>query len=228
MKEAAGKTAYRYKDALYLNITNRCPTLCVFCIKNSWKMDFRGYDLNLKNAEPQTPDVLKSIIAECNAAGTGRHCPQSAPRAMRAAGFKELVFCGYGEPLMRLPQVIEICKSIRDAKADGVPAVKIRVNTNGLGNLVWKRDIAPELKNLVDSVHVSLNTADPEQWKKIMKPLKEYEKEGFESAVEFIKSSKKLLRETVITAVEMPDIDLKKVQKFSEELGVKLRLRPLL
>lgn len=204
--------AYEYQNSLYLNITNRCPTSCVFCIKRKWKMEFRGHNLNLKSKEPDTEEILKAISEKFN-----------------QKTYNEIVFCGYGEPTMRFDTIKEVCTKIKKGLVKNVnPNIKIRINTNGLGNLINKRNIVSEMEQIVDSLSISLNTADKAQWLEIMSPKPEYREKGFESVIEFIKEAKTKIPEVTVTAVDLKGVDTEKVKKIAEELGVKFRLRPIL
>ena len=130
---------------------------------------------------------------------------------------------------MRFELLKSVCGKIRAGKAENVdPGIRIRLNTNGLGNLVNGRDIVPELEGLVDSLNVSLNSLDPEQWLKLMNPAAVYRDAGFKSVLEFIVSAGKKAGEVVVTAVQRDDVDLKKIGDFSLKNGVQFRLRPSL
>ncbi|HNW45565.1 MAG TPA: TatD family nuclease-associated radical SAM protein [Elusimicrobiales bacterium] len=200
---------YRYRSGLYVNLTNRCPTACVFCIKNAWAMDYHGSSLDLAGREPSPEEVLKLAAAE-----------------WAAAPFEELVFCGFGEPTMRLPELLACARSIKSGAAAPLPrTLRIRVNTNGLANAVWNRDVVPEMKGLIDSVHVSLNSADAAQWAALMRPRPELLASGFEKVKEFIRSAAGALPETFATAVEGNGADLEKFKALAAELGARPRIR---
>ncbi|HAN03657.1 MAG: hypothetical protein A2X29_00635 [Elusimicrobia bacterium GWA2_64_40] len=212
MEEHKPSIVYRYGEGLYVNLTNRCPTACVFCVKNSWKMDYRGSDLNLQGAEPSPAEVLALAKAE-----------------WAAAPFKELVFCGYGEPTMRLEALLACARMIRNGRAEPLPKnLRIRLNTNGLANAVWGRNVVPEMKGLIDSVHVSLNSADPAQWRERMRPMDPWADTGFEKVKEFIREASLLLPEAVASVVEDKDVDLAKFRELAERLGAEVRVRPRL
>jgi len=119
--------SYKYKDALYLNITSRCPTACKFCIKFSWNYQYRGNNLLLEE-EPSIAQILDSI---------------GDPGA-----YSEIVFCGYGESTYRLNEMREIALALKEKGAK-----QIRLNTIGLGNLIHKRNIVPELAGFIDVVY---------------------------------------------------------------------------
>lgn len=203
---------YRYHDGLYVNLTNRCSTACAFCVKHSWKMDYRGSDLDLRGAEPSPEEVIRLAAA-----------------AWAEAPFKELVFCGFGEPTMRLDALLACARLLREGRAAPVPKdLRVRLNTNGLANAVWGRDVVPELLGLVDSVHVSLNTSDPAQWAELMRPGEKWAANGFEKVMEFIRGAAKTLPETFATAVDSGAVDLARFKALADELGAKPRIRQLL
>ena len=203
---------YHHKNGLYVNLTNRCPTACVFCVKNAWKMDYRGSDLNLGGAEPSPAEVIALAKAQ-----------------WAEAPFEEFVFCGYGEPTMRLEAMLTCARLIKNGRAEPLPrTLKVRLNTNGLANAVWGRNVVPEMKGLIDSVHVSLNTADPAQWLALMRPMEPWAATGFEKVKEFIRESSMLLPEAYATAVEGEGLDTEKFKALAVQLGAEPRLRPRL
>ncbi len=203
---------YRYHSGLYVNLTNRCSTACTFCVKHAWKMDYRGSDLDLRGAEPAPEEVMRQAAAE-----------------WARAPFEELVFCGFGEPTMRLDALLACARLLRGGAAAPIPpGLRVRLNTNGLANAVWGRDVVPELRGLVDSVHVSLNTADPAQWASLMRPSEKWAGEGFEKVQEFIRNAAAALPETFATAVDSGAVDLEKFRALAARLGAKPRIRPRL
>lgn len=162
---------YRFKNGLYINLTNRCPNLCSFCIKTKWHMQFDGHNLDLQGQEPTVPQVLSALDKE-----------------LRTAPVQEVVFCGFGEPTLRLDAVLAIARALKQAQADGTyPPFKIRLNTNGLGNLIHHRNIVPELKKDLDIIYVSLNAENETLWRQLVRPAAGYEN-GYESVKDFIKT----------------------------------------
>ncbi len=191
-----GTIAYKIRNSLYLNITNRCSNACSFCIR--FHSDYvKGHNLRLEH-EPGFEE-LKDAIGD--------------PRK-----YKEIVFCGYGEPLMRLEIVKELARWIKEQGGS------VRVNTNGHGNLIHGRNILPELKGLVDKFSISLDAQDEETYNVICKPLY---KGAFKAVLEFIKEAKKHTPEVVVTVVEMPGVDIKKCKEIADSLGVGFRVRKL-
>lgn len=203
---------YRYHDSFYVNLTNRCPNACSFCIKQKWAMKFRGHNLNLGGKEPSAKEALAALDG-----------------AIKSFTPKEVVFCGYGEPTSALPVLLETGRELRRRIKTGIyRSFKIRLNTVGLGSMSNGRDITPELGEFLDSVNISLNTADPKQWLGLVNPRKEFAAQGFTAVQAFVKAAAKHIPETVVTAVEAPDVDTAAVGKLAAKLGAIFRPRPYL
>jgi len=186
--------AYRIRDSLYLNITNRCTNKCSFCVK--FHSDYvKGHRLRL-SYEPTVDEVKKEI---------------GDPSI-----YKEIVFCGYGEPLQRLDVVKNISRWIKENNG------RVRINTNGHANLIHKRDIMPELKGLVDSISISLDAHDETTYNKICKPLF---KNAYNEVIRFIKQAKDSIPDVQVTVVELEGVNVEKCRKIAESLGVKFRVR---
>jgi TatD DNase family protein len=192
---------YWLGESLYLNITNRCPNNCYFCLRNFCN----GVgDFNLKlEREPSTAEVIAELR-----------------NVMNRKNWKEIVFCGFGEPLERLDCVVEIAKWIRRYYGK---IVALRVNTNGQGFLLNRgRDVIGELKKAgVDKVSVSLNAHNKEVYDQVCKPKFE---NAFESILEFIEKARKLL-DVEITVVRIPEVDVRAAEALAKRLGVKFRVR---
>ncbi|MBI4654266.1 MAG: YchF/TatD family DNA exonuclease [Nitrospirae bacterium] len=191
-----GKITYEIRDSLYLNITNRCTNRCGFCIRFHTQY-VKGHNLTLEK-EPSTQEIINAI---------------GDPKA-----YKEIVFCGLGEPLLRLDVVKGVSSWIK--KMGG----EVRINTNGHGNLIHGRNILPELQGLVDSLSVSIDAEDETKYNEICKPVF---KNAFQSVLSFIKEAKKNIPEVKITVVNLPEISIDKCRALAEELGVELRIREL-
>ena len=189
------KIAYRIRDSLYLNITNRCTNACIFCAKFK---DFtvKGHHLRLEY-EPTAAQVLAAIGDPTR--------------------FQEVVFCGYGEPLIRLDLIREIAAWL---KAKGV---KVRINTDGQANLVHGRNILPELEGLVDAVSVSLNAPDAETYQRLCRS--KFGAQGYEAVKAFLVAAKGHIPSVTATAVGLPGVDMAACRRVAEELGVEFRER---
>lgn len=191
-----GMIAYRIRDSLYLNVTNRCTNRCSFCVR--FHSDYvKGHNLRLRD-EPSVEE-LKKAVGE-------------------PASYKEVVFCGYGEPLLRLDAVKELSKWIKQKGGN------VRINTNGHGNLIHGRNILPELRGIVDAVSVSLDAHDAKTYEAICRPAFN---NAFEGVIDFIREAKKYIPDVQATVVEMKGVDLEKCRAMAETLSVKLRVREL-
>jgi TatD family-associated radical SAM protein len=199
--------AYGFEDALYLNLTNRCPTACVFCIKSRWAWTYRGWDLRLPEPEPPAEDFAAAAVERLS-----RH------------PHRELVFCGYGEPTYRLPELVRVSRLVRR----DFPELPLRLNTVGLGDLIWRADISEELARSVDAVSVSVNTADPAQWRRLHRPEARFLQEGFAAVLRFAARCAARGLATTLTAVDLPGVDALGVRDLAANLGLAFRLRPRL
>ena len=189
------KIAYRIRNSLYLNITNQCSNRCSFCAKFD---DFtvKGHNL-LLDEEPALEEILLAVG--------------------QPEGIDEIVFCGYGEPLIRLDIVRQVA---RELKGRGY---RIRINTDGQANLVHGRDILPELDGLVDSISVSLNAPDADTYGQICNTP--YGREGFAAVCDFIRLAQLHIPQVVASAVTVPGIDIDACRRLAESLGAEFRVR---
>jgi TatD DNase family protein len=191
------KIAYRIRNSLYLNITNQCTLSCVFCPKfDDWMV--KGHFLELDH-EPSGEEILEAI---------GDPAP-----------YEEVVFCGYGESTLRLDLLKSVAKKLKGKGA------RVRLDTEGLANLVHGRNILPELQGLIDAVSVSLNAADAKTYARIC-PSK-FGEAAYPAVKEFIRESKKYIPDVTASVVGLPNLDVEACRRIvEEELGVKFRLRP--
>jgi TatD DNase family protein len=194
-KKFSPKIAYPIRDSLYLNITNRCSNACVFCVRNYTNF-VKGHNLRLDH-EPTYEEVIGSI----------NHLER----------YQEVVFCGYGEPTIRLDLLKDVAQYLKNKDA------KVRLNTNGQGNLIHKRNIVPELAGLIDTVSISLNAEDGGKYQRLCKPS--FGENAFQQVIAFARECKKHLPQTILTVLDMEEIDLKKCEKIAMELGVEFRIR---
>lgn len=132
-------------------------------------------------------------------------------------GFDEVVFCGYGEPLLRLDLIREVATELKKLW------VKVRINTDGQANMVYGRNILPELQGLVDTISVSLNAADPETYARLCNTP--FGDAGFHGVCKFLKEAPQYIPNVVATAVTVPGLDVDKVRRLAESLGVSFRER---
>jgi TatD DNase family protein len=187
---------YKIGDALYVNITNRCNADCIFCDRKGDAV-IKGYNLKMSKSEEPPAEVYIKEIGD--------------PKQ-----FKEIVFCGYGEPTIRWNIVKEVAKYVKDNGG------KTRLNTDGHGNVINKRDITQELSPLIDEISVSLNSDDPVQYSKLMR----VDPKLFNEMIDFVKKAKEYCKVTM-TVVGMSEIDTERAKKFVEnDIGVAYRTRP--
>lgn len=195
--EKVPKIVYKIRRSLYVNLTNRCTCSCYFCPRGGSTGGFiSGHYLYL-DQEPTSNQILEAIESEKD--------------------FDEVVFCGLGEPTLRLKELLMIAKKI---KSDGH---KTRLDTNGHGSLINKTEVPPKLAGIIDKVSVSLNAPDPETYIEICRPDKG--SEAYNAMIEFIKGCKAAGIETVASAVDLPDLDVNACRKLASELDVEFRLR---
>jgi len=187
--------AYAIRDSLYLNITNLCSNACTFCVRNS--TDFvKGHNLRLDH-EPSYQEVIDSL--------------------KNSDTYREVVFCGYGEPTMRLDLLKSVARYLKERGAT------VRLNTNGQGNLIHKRNIVPDLVGLIDVVSISLNVDNSEKYDRFCRPR--FARDAFAQVIAFARECKKLLPRTILTVLDMPEVDLKECEKIAKDLGAELRIR---
>ncbi len=188
--------AYVLDGNCYLNITNRCTNECTFCYGRYTKR-IGPYDLTLKS-EP-TPEEVVVQVGD-------------------AADYEEIVFCGFGEPLLR-PKVVVRASELLRARG----AKRIRIDTNGLAEAYLGEEILPMLKGLVDAISVSLNAHDASTYARIC-PSRLGES-AFDEVVAFIKRCKRFIPEVWATAVDVGGVDLEACRRLATELGARFRVR---
>ncbi len=189
------KIAYRIRNSLYLNITNRCSNRCTFCPKFE---DFtvKGHNL-LLDSEPDFSEVMAAIG--------------------QPEGIDEVVFCGYGEPLIRLELVKEVAAALKQR------GYRIRINSDGQANEFHGRNILPELAGLVDSISISLNAPDAEMYQKLCNTP--FGPAGYHAVCTFIGAASAHIPQVIATAVTIPGVNIGACRKIAESLGVEFRVR---
>lgn len=202
--------AYRLKDALYLNLTNRCTNDCTFCLRRS-RQGLAGQNLWLQR-EPSVAEVLAAVDEAVAGENAGK---DAAPPPLP---FREIVFCGFGEPLLR-PDVV---RSVAGALRERYPGVRIRIDTNGHVHLVFGRDILAGLAGLVDAISISLNAPTAEEYERLCRPALPG---AFPAVVEFAREAVRTIPEVTLTAVSLPGVDLPACRRLAESLGAQFRVR---
>lgn len=191
-----GDLVYAIGDSLYVNLTNRCVNDCAFCIRRSGA-GVAGSSLWL-DREPPARDYIRAI----------KHPERHA----------EIVFCGYGEPLMRADALAEVARDVR--RRSKTP---IRVDTNGQARLFLGRDILPELVGLVDTFSISLNAQDNATYQELSRPA--YGERAFPAVLDFAREAASLFPKVVCSVVAVPGVDVEACRAIARELGAELRVR---
>ena len=186
---------YQVDGKNYINLTNRCNNACDFCIRQN-KVGIPGFSLWLEK-EPEAGEV----IAQLDAAGRG-----------------DVVFCGYGEPTLRLDVLKEVAAYVKSYGG------KVRVNTNGLANREYGRDVVPELENLVDVMSISLNEASAEKYDAVCHSI--YGPAAFDEMLDFARRCAGTRMDTVLSVVDVisPE-DIAVCREIAEKVGARLRVR---
>lgn len=194
------KILYTYQNQVYVNLTNRCDCNCRFCIRNHHEGVGDAETLWLEN-EPTLEEVKRAIDA------------------YDFSGKEGLVYCGYGEPTCAIEVLTASAKYAKEKYG-----LKIRVNTNGLGNLYHKRDIVPELAEVVDTISISLNAPTKEEYMDVTRPQFE---DAFEGMQIFAKACGKVIKNVKFTVVDvLSETQIERSRQLAESLGVELRVRP--
>lgn len=186
---------------VYINLTNACTNSCIFCLR-SQKDDVCG-----KEMWHDDNYTLEDIIAQFD---------------LYKNSVKEVVFCGYGEPFLKKDMMKDFCKYLRA----NYPNIKIRVNTNGHANAIYKNNVAEEFKGFIDSVSISLNSDNPEQYNEICKPKID---NAYEEMKNFAKSCKNAGMDVSMSVVTGFDnthkINVENCEKIASEIGATFRNR---
>ncbi len=191
---------YQLDGNLYINLTNKCSNGCDFCVRNE-RTSYFGHYLWLNHGEP----TAEKVISACNGMGD-------------LTRFKEVVFCGFGEPTYRMEQMLALCDYFHEK------GLKTRLNTNGQGSLINKRDIIPEMKKKIDKISISLNASCAEKYQKICRS--QFGENGFGAMIEFAKSCKRAGIECRFTLVDyVGEDEVEMCKKVAQSVNVPLTIR---
>lgn len=188
---------------IYVNMTNKCPCSCVFCLRHT-KEQTEDNTLWLKDGEPSVQEVLDEFDK------------------YDLSVVSEIVFCGFGEPLERLYDIVDVINALKQKYSN----LRFRLNTVGLANLIYGKDVTPELKGRFDTVSISLNAPNKEEFLELTRSR--FGIESYDALKEFAVLAKRYVPNVVMTVVEkvMPEEKIELCRAICEELGVVLRVRP--
>ena len=193
---------YPVYNGIYVNMTNRCPCACTFCLRQQAPGVYGSDSLWLER-EPTVEEVCESIDK------------------WDLFKYSEIVFCGYGEPTVRLDDLLKVAAYIK-SKSN----IPIRINTNGLADLIAGEKVAHKLQGLIDTVSVSLNATNKEDYLRVVRP--KFGIDSFDAMLSFTKDCAKYVPSVIMTVVD--EVTTKEEQEKSrlicESLGAKLRIRP--
>ena len=193
---------YEGRNSIYVNMTNRCPCACTFCLRHNKDHVFNAGSLWLER-EPSVSEVCQSIDG------------------YDLTKYDEVVFCGYGEPTERLDDLLEVAKFIKSKGQS-----KIRINTNGLADLICKEKTAHKLQGLIDTVSISLNATNKDDYFKVVRP--KFGIGSFDAMLDFARDCTKYVDQVIMTVVDV--VTSKEEQELSkkicESIGATLRIRP--
>lgn len=189
---------YEVKNNLYVNLTNKCSNACNFCVRNL-KDAFQN-DLWL-DREPSSEEVVEDIFSR------------------DLSKYKQLVFCGFGEPLENIDIVMEVCKRVKEKSN-----ISIRINTNGQANKIHNCDVTPRFQSIVDSISISLNARNAKEYDDICHSI--FGEQAFNYILDFTKRCKKFVRDVQLSVVDcLPSEHIEECKKIADSLGVNLKIR---
>ena len=190
---------YTVGNKLYLNITNRCPCNCTFCIRHNGDGAYGSDSLWLEH-EPTIEEIINDIAK------------------YDLDSYEQIVFCGYGEPTERIDDLIKIARYLKT-----ITKTELRINTNGLSDLINKRPTAEMFRGCMDIISISLNAGDEETYNRVTRPAL---KGAFEALKRFALECKDIVPQVMFTVVDViTEEEIAKAQQTADSLGIHLRVR---
>lgn len=191
---------YPVHDNLYVNLTNRCPCACTFCIRKNDDGVYGSDSLWLEH-EPSFDEV------------------RAAFEQWDLKDFKEIVFCGYGEPTERLDLLLQTARYLRATPE----SPQIRVNTNGLSDLINGKPTALLFEGLVDTVSISLNAGTEKEYLAVTRPKWD---NAYTAMQAFALDCAKYVPKVMFTVVDcIPKEEIEAARALAEKLRIPLRVR---
>ena len=200
MKKAMN-ISYEIDNKLYLNITNKCPCNCTFCIRHNNDGAYGSDPLWLEH-QPDIDEIIANL------------------ETRNLDSYEEIIFCGFGEPTTELELLKKTAGYIK--KTTKTP---VRLNTNGLSDLINKRDTSADFEGLIDIISISLNASDSEAYDKVTRPTFK-DADCFAEMLSFAQRVKKFVPNVMLTVVDViGEEEIKKSQAVADSVGIKLRVR---
>lgn len=192
---------YDYFGGLYINLTNKCTNRCEFCIRN-YTNRLGDADSLVLEKDPSVEEVKEEL------------------RRWDVRDYDEVVFCGYGEPTERLPELLELAKHIKAAYGR-----QIRINTNGLADLIWGEDTTAWLDGIIDSVSVSLNESDAERYETLCHP--QFGLKSYDAILTYIKNVRQHVPDVAVSVVSgsLSPAAIEECRQIADDLGVRFKVR---
>ena len=193
---------YEVHTGLYVNVTNKCPCACTFCLRQ--EKDEMNHSGSLWLEREPSVDEVKAEFEKFD-----------------MSKYKEVVFCGFGEPTERLEDVLEVAAFVKEKY--GLPT---RINTNGLSDLIYNKDTAPMFKDKIDTVSISLNTPNKERYYELTRS--KFGIDSFDAMLKFAENVKHYVKNVVLTTVSttLSEDEERECAQICERLGVTYRIRP--
>jgi TatD DNase family protein len=196
--------AYELRPAtLYLNVTNRCSNDCSFCVRRRPGFSLGGYPMRLER-EPGASELLDEVARQERA---------------RGGPFDEVVFCGFGEPTLRLELVDEVGRALR------ARGVRVRLDTNGQAALLAGRDPLPELARACDALSISLNAPTVARYLELCRP--EHGAEAYEALTELARRAVEHGLDVTLSVVGhvLEPEEIAACERIARSLGASFRVR---
>ena len=197
---------YEYEGALYVNLTNKCNCNCSFCLRHGKAQgSIYTQDSLWLEREPTRQEALSSFLDR------------------EVCAYREIVFCGYGEPTYRLDDILWLVDELKKRFGDKLPPV--RINTNGHVNLILGRDVCPELKGRIDTLSISLNSDNAKDYTALCRPVQG--EAAYQAMLDFAGEAKHYVPKVVFTIVDKDKTpeEVAHCKQIAADLGVQLRIR---
>ena len=193
---------YEVHKGLYVNMTNKCPCSCTFCLRQT-RNEMEGSGSLWLEREP----TVEEVKAEFSKFDMDK--------------YEEVVFCGFGEPTERLYDLLEVAAFVKEKYGK-----KTRINTNGLADLIYGKDTTPLLEGKINTVSISLNTPNKQRYYELTR--NRFGIESFDAMLTYAKNAKKYVQNVIMTTVDttLSKDEEKECAEICEKLGVTYRIRP--